>query len=544
MSTSIYRILFFTALAAGIFFTGHSLQAQSFVWAKGEGGIGNDAANAMAVDEDGNTYIAGNLAGSANFSGTVVQGAGLYDIVLVKYDPQGNLLWVKTAGGDENEQANALRYKDGYLYMSGYFTDTCFFPGVFLKSRGEADAYVAKYDKNGNFIWARAGGGTNYDNATTLDIDNDGNIYVGGTYETSAQFDTVQLNTTNLFSESFLVKYTNSGQLLWAKTTRGTSANVLTSLACDGKGHVYYTGFFSGSFKLNDATVNSATQSYDIFLLKTDTDGNVHWLKRAGSSLEDASNAVCIDNEGCPVIAGYFAGTAFFGSNSVTYQSYNDVFVAKYDTAGNNLWVRDGNGQELDVVFGLTADAQGNIFATGMFQDAVDFDGMVLTGTDRDVFAISYNPYGGLRWAVKGGGGNTDCGLSIALKPNGNIMLAGYYLYTCSFGNIAIDYADYNDQFVAEYAPPFVSSLADDEKTHAVPLALQPNPVARGNDVLLRPADPVVYEAALLDVTGRTLYYFTLQGQQLLPTRLLTAGLYRLLLKTNYTYYTLPVVVY
>ncbi len=450
--------------------------SQNYVWAKGEGGIGNEVANSVAVDEAGNVYLTGNLAGMGNFSGTIYQGKGVYDVVIVKYDAAGNLVWLKTAGGDENDQGNVIRYFNGYLYVGGYFTDTAWFENTLLLGKGEADAFVAKYDLSGNLIWVKSGGGSNFDYVSSLDLDAQGNIYAAGSYESNMLFDTTHLTTPNLFTESFFCKYNNNGQLQWAKSTQGNNANLISGLAHDRQNSFYVTGFFGSNFSMGNATVSSNSPSYDIFLARLDNDGNIKWLNTAGSNYEDAGNAVTVDGEGNPIMTGYFAGIASFGTNQVTYYDYNDVFVAKYDSAGNNLWVRAGKGLQLDVGYGVTTDASNNVFATGVFQVSTTFSGHTITGADRDIFIVSYDPDGNLRWIDKAGGENTDCGLGVAVKPNGNVALCGYYIHTCTFGNIALHYADGNDLFVAEYHPPVVNSIVDGKEEED--FAAVPNPIS------------------------------------------------------------------
>lgn len=449
-------------------------QAQNYVWAKGEGGIGNEAANSVAVDEDGNTYITGNLAGDGEFSGTHYYGKGIYEVILVKYNSAGALQWLKMAGGKRNDQGNTLKYANGFLYVGGFFEDTAWFENTMLVSRGNTDAFVAKYDMNGNVVWAQQAGGPELDFISSLDVDQNGNVYAGGVYEKSLRADTTNLTTPNFYQESFYCKYNSAGQLQWAKTTRGNNPNQITGVGCDKNGNAFLTGFFGVNFQLGGFNVSSNTPSYDIFLAKIDANGNAAWLQKAGSEYEDAANAIAVDGQGNPVIVGYFAGTAVFGGNSVTYYDYNDIFTAKYDPNGNNLWVRAGKGQQLDVAYGVAVDADDNIFLTGMFQVAASFEGNPVIGGDRDVFIVSYSPTGNFRWLTKAGGINTDCGIGIAVKNNGNVSVCGYHLHTGYFGNIQISYAQNNDLFVAEYDPPFVSGVNDAGQNES--LVVYPNP--------------------------------------------------------------------
>jgi len=502
------------------------LAAQTYNWAFGEGGLGNDAATSIATDEFGNTYITGNLAGVADFSGNTIQGKGVYDIFLAKYDGSGKLVWIRTAGAGKNDQGNALRYHNGSLYLAGYFTDSLQISSSLYLGKGSADVFVAKYDIDGNFLWANVAGGTESDVASSLDVDQFGNVYIAGSYASSIQFDTTLLTTTNLFKESFVAKYTTNGERVWAKTVKGMNTNLITGVACDKNASVYLCGFFGGNLSYATTTVSSSSPSYDIMLMKIDTDGELSWLKRAGSTFEDGANAVTCDPSGNPIIVGYFAGTASFDANTVTYKSYNDMFVAKYTPQGDNLWVKAGKGQELDIAYSVIADENDNILITGMFQDQVDFDGNILTGTKRDVFIVSYRPDGNFRWMAKGGGGDTDCGLSLALKPNGDMVVCGYYLFTCSFGNIQIDYANNNDLFVASLTPPLVNSL-DDANSDFL-FTIYPNPTSDAIHYTNLPAGASIY---LYNTIGDQLMYD--ESDSKISLNNMSAGIYILKVQSD-----------
>jgi hypothetical protein len=516
--SSCFRHILFAMLTAFI----HSLTAQNFTWAQGAGGVGNEAANGVAVDEAGYTYITGNLAGKGEFNGNIYEGKGLYEVILAKYDAAGNLIWLKLVGGKRNDQGNAIKYSNGFLYVTGFFEDTAWFENTMVISKGEADVFLAKYDTNGNLVWVTTGGGTELDYATSLDLDPNGNIFIAGSYEKSIQFDTAQLTTTNIFPESFICKYNPAGKLVWAKTSRGNNTNLLTGIGSAPDGSVYATGFFGVHFAFDNVTVTSNSPSYDIVLAKLDANGNTQWIKTAGSNYEDAANAIVVDRQGNPIIAGYFAGIASFGSNVITYYDYNDAFVAKYDANGNNLWVKAGKGQQLDVAYAVTVDSADNVYSTGTFQGSAAFDGYVVNGTDREIFMVSYTPNGNLRWIDKAGGLNTDCGLSLAVKKNGNVAVCGYYIYSCYFGTLQINYADGNDLFVAEYHPPVVSGIKETELTG---ISVFPNPVSDFFTVELENALPDLY-ITIWDVTGRVVYKHYLSKANTINTTGWETGIY------------------
>lgn len=130
----------------------------------------------------------------------------------------------------------------------------------------------------------------------------------------------------------------------------------------------------------------------------------------------------------------------------------------------------------------------------------INFDGKTVTSTNgRDIYMVSYSPTGNVRWLTSAGGVNTDCGLDMTIKPNGNIALCGYYLNTCKFGDIELDYGEYNDLFIAEFDPPIVSGI---EYINEIDVKVYPNPVS---DVLNIAVDGDA-EVEIYDVMGQIIY--------------------------------------
>lgn len=503
--------------------------AQTWNWAKGEGDIGNDASNAVTTDASGNTYVTGNIAGKGNFSGTVYQGNGIYEMFIAKYDVAGNLVWVKLAGGSGNDDGNDVKWHNGFVYVCGTFEGTAFFETTSLISKGGADAFIAKYTDAGSLVWVRSMGGTGAEDASAIDVDNAENVYVGGNYERAITIGTTNLTTNNFYKESFYAKYSNNGNVSWAKTSTGNNGNLIAGIAFDNHQAVYLTGYFGGSFKVGTATVNSVSSSYDIFLAKVEvSDGSVDWLKRSGSTYEDGAHDVCSDADGNPSITGYFAGTALFDNNTVPYLDYNDVFIARYDTAGNNLWVRAGRGNKLDVGFSIACDANGNLIATGMFQNIIDFDGRILNAPDlldRDIFLISYDKSGNIRWITRAGAEDTDCALGVALHTDGDVSISGYYLFKCSFGTIPIDYAEGNDLFLARYTQPVISGI-DEVGNDVLNVSVYPNPANSDAELLVGNAELIPLAVRVCNALGQEVYNGNLTTNCKLSTSNWSAGIY------------------
>lgn len=440
----------------GLLFTGNSgfrLMAQRFLWTAAGGEVGNDAATSVVSGADGSVYVCGNIAGRAVFSGLSIQGNGLFDAFVAKYDPAGDLLWVKSFGGPGNDKANGITRSGNRIYFTGYFEDSASFAGSLLRSAGRSDLFAACLDENGQLLWVNHAGGPGPDIAYGIAADSSGRSFVTGSYDSYLAAGSDTLRTSNLLSETFVLALDREGDFLWKKSFSGSFTNEGTGITASSDGRVGVTGYFSGSLSYDNRMLNTPNQSYDIFLLSADAaSGNLNWLKQAGGNYEDAAYALASAPGGDFLVTGYFAGTALFDQLSVSYNNYNDMFIARYDVQGNCLWVRSAGGSGLDLGTSVCSDEEGNAYVTGMFDNSISFRGYVLQGIDRDVYMASYGLQGNLRWADKASGIQTECGMGIAATA-GKIAIAGYYLFNAEFPPFTLPIADNNDLFVALYEP-------------------------------------------------------------------------------------------
>ena len=194
-----------------------NIYAQDFQWVEQAGGTGYEHGEGIAVDINGNIYVSGNFNGTATFGGIVLTSYGNEDIFVAKYDTNGNVIWAKNAGGLNSDRGRRIEVdSSGNCYVTGHFTGTANFGSIVLTSNGDADFFIAKYDANGNAIWVRNGGGSGFDAGYENSIDGSGNIYVTGFFRGVATFGSTIL-TSYGDRDIFIAKYDDSGILLWVE---------------------------------------------------------------------------------------------------------------------------------------------------------------------------------------------------------------------------------------------------------------------------------------------------------------------------------------
>jgi hypothetical protein len=319
--------------------------AGGLIWAKAFGGTGGDAANAIAVDELDNVYVAGGFAATVDFDPSAsiynMTSAGGLDIFISKLDVSGNFVWAKRIGSGPDDAVYGLAI-DGSanVYTTGYYAMVVDFdpgPGVSnLTPHGlyDIDAFVSKFDTAGNFIWARSmGGPSGADIGVAIAIDSSGNVVTSGNYQYGASdFDPgpAIYNLPNSGSgDAFVSKLDTSGNFVWARNFSGTGFENGISLALGAQNNIFITGYVTGNVDYDPGPGTFILAAGGQFLCELDSSGTFAWASIAGTS----GNGIDVDVFGNIYSTGYFSGTRDFGLGSTPYNITSsgtaDIFVLK-----------------------------------------------------------------------------------------------------------------------------------------------------------------------------------------------------------------------
>lgn len=387
-----------------------------------------------------------------------------------------NWQWAIGAGGLSADYTRGIVADSaGNVYATGQYTDATLTFGstsITNSHNGFTDGYLVKYSSSGNCLWAKDIGGQIHDNGSCVAIDrrgNGSNVLIAGSFSSSSiVFGTTTLTNSSSAYDVFVVKYDNSGNVLWAVSGGGSGQDSPTSIATDANGNTYVTGSFNspsitfGSILLTNSTANY----YDVFLVKFDVNGNVVWAKNGNGMKNEASYAVVTDINGNVYFAGTYDSTSVsFGSTVLTNAgtgSSRDIFLVKYDSLGNVQWGKSIGASGNEVVNGIAVDLTGNLYLTGSFTSStltIGSNTLLNAGTFHlpDILIAKFNTLNGNAiWAKEVNGNMSDEGTSIGVDAVGNIYVAGYYQSdTINLGqNILINTNSGNlqqDLFLAKY---------------------------------------------------------------------------------------------
>jgi len=440
--------------------TARQLNAQSpgdWQYASAAGGATSDVARAIATDAIGNSYVTGYFDVSATFStstGTIsLTAAGGNDIFLAKFDPSGNAVWAKSAGGKGVDQGIGIRIdNNGNSYVTGHFSDTAIFMGgmpVQFISSGSTDIFIAKYDVNGDLVWARKAGGAGADYGNKIAIDGSGNNYVTGYFASDTL---VFYNTINdtLYTDGqndiFITMLDVNGDLQWIASAGGSGNDYGYGIAVNGTGDVYVTGaFLNTAYFYGAATTDSLTAlgSNDIFTAKYDTNGDEVWVRQGGSLLTDQGSNITLDASGNCYVTGNLSNNCTFyappANINVASNGLGDIFLASYDAMGNIRWAKHAGGSSSDFSSGIDLNASNHCSIAGSIGNGTSiFYGAITNLTltsagSSDIFVAEYDTAGNVLCAQQGGGTAFDRAWDLSSDAAGNSYLAGQFSVTATF---------------------------------------------------------------------------------------------------------------
>ena len=495
-------------------------------WAKKFGGNSHDQGTDICIDNMGYIYTTGFYEGIVNFdpngnaSGTLGS-VGQRDFFIAKYDNFGSLVWVKGIGGGSNDHGRSITLDGlGNLYIAGDFDGLIDFdPGVGLNLKdvqGGSDIFLAKYDTQGNFLWAKTFGGIGVENCRDMIIDGNGDLIITGIFQGTADFDPnggVASMTSAGSYDAFMVKLDDMGNYLWSKSIKSQNSNYINQLALDYSGNINVVGYFQGTADFDPSTGTfplTTIGNKSIFFGKYNGQGELINVQMIGGSGFEEGKSIAVDLQNNVYITGDFRGVVDFDPSGnttfLTSAGLRDVFVAKYNSQGNFLWADRVGGQGEDQASALTIDSNNEIYLAAFYNHMLMLsnDQVFHSKGNMDIVMTRYNSQGDILFATSHGGTNGDATTAIIANNNNELLSIGWIQGISYFTGISLNSAGDRYIYIARTVMETVSSATSVFAT-SDEISIFPNP---SNGIFNITGENIETEAlsiTILDATGKTI---------------------------------------
>ncbi len=387
------------------------------------------AANDIAADSGGNSYVTGTFENSVQFGSFVLtESLSGADEYLVKHDASGNAVWAQSSSqsGHDCGYWRVAVDGNGNSYVVGGYDS------------------VSKWDTNGNWLWSADFGISStlldFISVSDIAVDASGNCYITGLFHGDCYFGAIDLYSYQ--QNIFVAKVNTSGTWQWAimaALDNFTSDNAAgNALSITNSGQIFVTGAFSGTPLFGSVTL-TATGGSDIILAKVSASGGWDWVTGISAPGAESGQAIRFAGNGNIWLKGRFDNSLSLGSTTLTTSGGTDTFIAKRSSySGTWLWAKQAGGSgndNLGASGSMAIGSDGSCLISGSYNGIITCGPTVLTSSgDDDICVAKLDANGNWLWAASIGGGGEDQSAGIAMDGNANGYLAGCFHNTVSFG--------------------------------------------------------------------------------------------------------------
>jgi len=527
--------------------------------------------NSIITDEFGNSYIIGEFIGFVDFD----PGPATYylssifsswDVFIQKLDSNGNFVWAKSFGSYDWDSGSSLTIDiDGNIYATGYFFGFVDFDPsfneYFINSAGLNDIYILKLNSSGDFIWAKSIGGECSDAGQSIYADNNGYIYLTGSFCDSVDFnpglDEYFLTGIPSNSTIYVLKLDINGDFIWAKSLGVgilTCSGSGTSIITDTFGNIYTTGNYAGSgnFNPNGEYNLNWVGNTDIFVSKLDSNGNFIWAKSIGGINGDVAKKINTDNSSNVYIAGYFYQDSpdfdpDLGTHYLISHGQHEGFILKLNIDGNLDWVYSFGDTLSDDICSVNFDSFNNIYVLGNFSGYVDFNpssgiNSITSSGESDLFLLKLDSNGQFCWveSVPSSDVGNIYGLNFSIDTNENIYIVGWFNGAIDF-DFTEDNMDYywstDDQdgwggaFLSKWNQNIENNVSVNTFNDDSLLRIYPNP---SNDFIFIEYNLHPFILSIYDSFGKIIYNQNIDSEKFsLNTKFLSKGVYSFVIRSK-----------
>jgi hypothetical protein len=503
------------------------------------GGKGDEEGRSSIVTKDGGIILTG--FSNSNDGDFNKMNKGGIDIIVVKLDQNGNILWKYNFGGWGSDYGNYItETMDGGCIITGYTSSNDGDFGGFNK--GSNDIVVIRLDRNGSLLWKKLFGGTGDDRGNSIIVDREGNFVVTGS--TTSNDGDIQNNKGN--SDIFLMKLDSNGKIIWCNTIGGKGEDLGFSV-CERNDDTYT---LTGYTRSNDGDFGELFKGgeFDIIVIDINHKGMVTMKKTYGGLGYESGLSIKKVDSNSVLVSGYQQSND--GDFRQMNKGWEDLFIMKLDSIGNIIWKKTFGGPNYDGGRSISVTTDGNILVTGYTNSLNygDFSVFSRIYSENYIVLLILDPNGELITKRIYGGTRNDYGRSINHLSNGDIIITGGSNSTDDdFNNLNIGNYDFfllkldskgnlkNTTSINEFSEPSTT------------LSVYPNPFSNTTTISYKVETPSNISIELLNTLGQTIEVlrndYSDSGTYQLPLNVstLTSGMYSVRMRSGSNSMVVPV---
>ncbi|MBK7690287.1 MAG: T9SS type A sorting domain-containing protein [Bacteroidetes bacterium] len=311
-----------------------------FQWARlGSGGNTNAylTSRSVTTDDQNNIIISGDYNKQIEFNGNQLPATGGSNIFMVKYDPNGNVIWTKAGVSNSICWFTDLT-TDGAnnIYGTGKISTPITFGATTIPNHSGDDLVIAKFDASGTLAWMQVVGNyimstttsNNFDCGSGIKVDNGGNVFVGGSLLDTTYYD-ANLNMLIVKQFACITKYNSSGVQQWLKKFGNDEKDIITAIDLDANGDVYAIGNYRNAFTVGGITLPASNVTAAFVAKFSSSNGNTVFAHKNGSSVDEMEGyGIGIHpTSGNVYTAGNYKSTTTFSNNTLNCQGVWDIYL-------------------------------------------------------------------------------------------------------------------------------------------------------------------------------------------------------------------------
>ena len=397
------------------------LNAQpSIQWQKSFGGSQSDGAFSICQTNDGGYVVTGYT--ESNDSDIAVF-HGNQDYWILKLNNTGSIEWQKSLGGTDKDFSFSIQQTSdgGYIVAGQSISDDIDISG----NHGQEDYWIVKLNSSGNIQWQKSLGGSNNDYAYSIIQTMSGGYIVAGTTKSTDGDISFHHGTIAIQYDYWVVNLDSAGTILWEKTLGGGSNDLAECvIQTTDSGFV-----IAGRSSSNDGEVTNhhgTTQYSDLWIVKLNNSGNLQWQKSLGGSLNDGAYSIQQTLDGGFIAGG--TSTSSDGDVTLHYGSFvgNDIWIVKTDSVGNLTWEKTLGGTDTDMIHYIQQTNDGEYILAGYTgSDDGDLMGLRGRGIDYDFWIVKLSNIGNMQWQKVMGGTKDDIARCIKQTNDNGFIVSG-----------------------------------------------------------------------------------------------------------------------